>query len=85
MRQAVEKPLRVLIVDDEASQRTGLAGMVDAWGMTPETASGGAEALDKLSAFSPDVIVTDLNMDGMDGYTLLERLRESGDSPRLSC
>jgi len=55
--------------------------MVDAWGMTPETASGGSEALDKMSAFSPDVIVTDLNMDGMDGYQLLEKLRESGDSP----
>jgi DNA-binding NtrC family response regulator len=70
-----------LIVDDEASQRTGLAGMVGAWGMTPETASDGAEALEKLGEFSPDVIVTDLNMDGMDGYSLLERLREAGDAP----
>ena len=81
MGQAVVHPLRILIVDDEASQRTGLAGMVEAWGMTAETASDGAEALEKLAGFSPDVIVTDLNMDGMDGYALLERLQEAGDAP----
>ena len=74
-------PLRVLIVDDEASQRTGLAGMVEAWGMTVETASGGIEALKKLDGFSPDVIVTDLKMADMDGHTLLTRLGEAGDAP----
>ncbi len=81
MGSYVGKGLRVLIVDDEASQRSGLAGMVEAWGMTPETASGGAEALEKLPGFSPDVIVTDLNMADMDGYALLERLQGSGDAP----
>jgi len=74
-------PLRVLIVDDDASQRTGLAGMVEAWGMTVQTASGGIEALDKLASFSPHVIVTDLKMADMDGRTLLARLREAGDAP----
>jgi DNA-binding NtrC family response regulator len=73
--------LRVLIVDDEASQRTGLAGMVTAWGMLAETASDGAEALEKLSQIPVDVILTDLNMPGMDGFELLDRLRNLGDSP----
>jgi DNA-binding NtrC family response regulator len=73
--------LRVLIVDDDASQRTGLAGMVEAWGMTVQTASGGIEALDKLASFSPHVIVTDLKMADMDGRTLIARLREAGDAP----
>ena len=77
----VEKPLRVLIVDDEASQRTGLAGMVSAWGMAAETASEGAEALEKVTRFTPDVIVTDLNMPGMDGYQFLGKLQESGEAP----
>jgi len=77
----VEKSLRVLIVDDEASQRTGLAGMVNAWGMAAETASEGAEALEKVARFTPDVIVTDLNMPGMDGYQFLGKLQESGDAP----
>jgi DNA-binding NtrC family response regulator len=73
--------LRVLIVDDEASQRSGLAAMVSAWGMTPETAADGGEALVKLNNFAADVILTDLNMPGMDGFAFLQRLRDSGEMP----
>ncbi len=73
--------LKVLIVDDESSQRTGLAAMVSAWGMTPETAGEGNEALQKLEDFAADVILTDLNMPGLDGFGFLQRLRENGDMP----
>ena len=73
--------LRVLIVDDEPAQRSGLAAMVSAWGMTPETAADGNEALDALSRNTPDVILTDLNMPGMDGFGFLEKLREMGEMP----
>src|SRR5690348_14395357 len=79
--EPVDKLLKVLIVDDEVSQRTGLAGMVNAWGMAADTASEGAEALEKVASFSPDVIVTDLNMPGMDGYQFLEKLQDLGDAP----
>jgi DNA-binding NtrC family response regulator len=79
--ELVDKLLKVLIVDDEASQRTGLSGMVKAWNMSAETASEGAEALEKVASFSPDVIVTDLNMPGMDGFQFLGKLRELGDAP----
>jgi DNA-binding NtrC family response regulator len=70
-----------MIVDDEVSQRTGLAAMLSAWGMKPETAGDGNEALAKLVGFPADVIITDLNMPGLDGFGFLERLRESGDMP----
>ena len=73
--------MKVLIVDDEASQRSGLAAMVAAWGMTPETAADGHEALAKLAAFPADVIVTDLNMPGLDGFGFMQRLRDSGEMP----
>jgi DNA-binding NtrC family response regulator len=69
------------VVDDEASQRSGLAGMVSAWGMTAETAAEGEEALRKLASFPADVILTDLNMPGLDGFGFLERLREAGEMP----
>jgi len=73
--------LKVLIVDDEPAQRSGLAAMVSAWGMTPETAADGNEALDILSRDSADVILTDLNMPGLDGFSFMEKLREMGDMP----
>ncbi len=77
----MSQPIKVLIVDDEASQRSGLAAMVSAWGMSPETAAEGNDALLKLNDFPADVIITDLNMPGMDGYGLLQRLRDMGDMP----
>jgi DNA-binding NtrC family response regulator len=76
----MDRLLNILIVDDESSQRTGLAGMVKAWGMRAETANDGEEALAKLDSFSPDVIVTDLNMPRMDGYELMRTLRERGEA-----
>ncbi|MFB3829870.1 MAG: sigma-54-dependent transcriptional regulator [Bryobacteraceae bacterium] len=77
----LDEPLKVLIVDDELSQRTGLAAMVSAWGMHPETAGDGNEALEKLAGFTADVILTDLSMPGLDGFGFLQKLREMGDMP----
>jgi DNA-binding NtrC family response regulator len=77
----LSEQIRVLIVDDEASQRSGLAAMVSAWGMTAETAADGNEALVKLNSFQADVIVTDLNMPGLDGFGFLKRLRDAGEMP----
>ena len=65
---------RVLIVDDEETQRNGLASMVSSWGFTAETACDGQEALDKLNNGTVQVLVTDLMMPRMDGFELLKRL-----------
>src|SRR5215471_1475265 len=80
-RTVLTQPINVLIVDDEASQRSGLAAMVSAWGFTPETAAEGNEALLKLADFPADVIITDLNMPGLDGFGFLQRLRDTGEMP----
>ena len=77
----MNQQIRVLIVDDEESQRAGLAAMVSAWGMLPKTAGDGNEALETLNSFPADVILTDLNMPGLDGFGFLQRLRETGDMP----
>ena len=74
----MDRLLKILIVDDESSQRTGLAGMVKAWGMQAETATDGADALEKLETYAADVVVTDLNMPRMDGYELMKTMREEG-------
>ena len=49
----MNQSIKVLIVDDESSQRSGLSAMVSAWGMQPETAAEGNEALAKLADFPP--------------------------------
>ena len=72
---------RVLIVDDEETQRSGLASMITSWGFAAETACDGQDALDKLSAGSVQVLVTDLMMPRMDGFELLKRLGSQGNMP----
>ena len=69
---------RVLIVDDEEHQRSGLAGIVSAWGYAAETADDGLAALEKLDSFPAHVIITDLMMPRMDGTALLRELQERG-------
>jgi DNA-binding NtrC family response regulator len=65
---------KVLIVEDEENERTGLAELVSAWGYSAETASDGAEGLEKVISWSPSIVVTDLKMPRMGGLELLERI-----------
>ncbi len=65
---------RVLIVEDEDNERTGLAELVSAWGYRAETAKDGAEGLEKVASWSPSIVVTDMKMPRMGGLELLERL-----------
>lgn len=65
---------RILIADDEESQRNGLASMIRGWGFGTETAADGQEALEKLLAEPISVLITDLKMPRMDGFELLRRL-----------
>lgn len=75
-------PTRVLIVDDEESQRTALAAMVRSWGFGAIMAGDGLEALDKIAQEPVQVIVTDLMMPRMDGRELLRTLhQETGNPP----
>jgi DNA-binding NtrC family response regulator len=65
---------KVLIVEDEDNERTGLAELISAWGYRTETARDGMEALDKIATWSPNIVVTDLKMPRMGGMELIERL-----------
>lgn len=65
---------KVLIVEDEENERTGLAELVSAWGYRADTARDGAEGLEKVTSWSPAIVVTDLKMPRMSGLELLERI-----------
>ena len=71
MTMAQEK---VLIVEDEVNERSGLAELVGAWGYRTETAADGVEALEKVVGWNPGIIITDLKMPRMDGMELLEHV-----------
>jgi two-component system, sensor histidine kinase and response regulator len=74
--------VKVLIVDDNRTNRRILEGLVTHWGMIPTVASDGEEALGLYAAAdaagSPfSLILTDMHMPRMDGFGLVERLREN--------
>jgi signal transduction histidine kinase len=67
---------RILIVDDEADARELFASIVEASGASVITASSAEEAMDALRATRIDVLVSDIEMPGEDGYSLLQRARD---------
>jgi DNA-binding NtrC family response regulator len=70
---------QILVVDDDAQQRSDIAEMVESLGFHVATATDGEDALVKLNSFPADVILTDLMMPRMDGVALLRVLAERGD------
>ena len=70
--------LNALVVDDNATNRRILQEMLKSWGMRPTLAESSAAALECVKqARDPfALILSDVNMPDMDGFTLLERLRQ---------
>jgi signal transduction histidine kinase/CheY-like chemotaxis protein/putative methionine-R-sulfoxide reductase with GAF domain len=68
--------LDVLIVDDDPDALELLRAILGAAGASVRSAASAAEALKRLEAHVPDVVVSDVEMPGEDGYTLVRRLRQ---------
>ena len=68
---------RILIVDDDADLLKLLQIRLQANGYEISCASSGEEALARVAAVRPDLVITDLRMDGMDGMALFEALHHS--------
>ncbi len=66
----------VLIVDDDADLLETLARLLGRFGHKCLVAASGAEAITLIEAASPDLVVTDLHMPGMDGVAVVRRARE---------
>ncbi|WP_018411207.1 ATP-binding protein [Methyloversatilis thermotolerans] len=72
---------RVLLVDDDATQRDMLTSMLQPLGFDIDEADGGEQALARVARARPDVVLLDINMDGMDGWETARRLREFAGEP----
>ena len=68
---------RVLVVDDHFLNVKLLEARLQLASYEVVTASGGAEALEKVSQHKPDIVLLDVMMPGMDGYEVCRRLRAS--------
>ncbi len=68
---------KVLVADDELHERQGLVELLGVWGYEAETAADGQEAIEKIAAFNPAIVVSDLRMPGMDGMALLRHVHET--------
>jgi CheY-like chemotaxis protein len=69
---------RVLIVDDDPLIRELLRDFLTTVGDEVATAASGAEAVEVVPIFQPDVILTDMVMPGMSGTDVLDALRRDG-------
>jgi DNA-binding NtrC family response regulator len=72
----------IVVVDDEPLQRDILKTILDDDGHETHSAASGEEALDTTKKFHPDVILTDLRMEGMDGVELMEHAK--AENPALT-
>ena len=70
----------ILVVDDEPLQRDILKTILDDEGYETHTAASGEEALRTIDKFQPDVVLTDLKMEGMGGIELLATARAENPS-----
>ncbi|MCX4246608.1 sigma-54-dependent transcriptional regulator [Paraliomyxa miuraensis] len=67
---------KILVVDDEAAARAALSELLRDEGYVVHTAGDGFKALGQLEDWTPDVVVTDVQMPGMSGIELMEKIRE---------
>ena len=68
--------INVMVVDDEVDAVGLVKRIMENCGATVTTCSSGAECLESLPRVRPDVLVMDIGMPNMDGYTLIRKLRE---------
>lgn len=72
-----DRPLKLLVVEDDADLLNLFTMVVDGWNFPVElsTAVNGFEGLVRIGQVRPDMVVTDLNMPGMDGLQMVRSLK----------
>jgi CheY-like chemotaxis protein len=67
---------RVLVVDDNRDAADSLGILLRFSGVEVHVAHDGSAALEAMRAFSPEIVILDLGMPGMDGYDVARRIRQ---------
>ena len=81
-----KKEIRVIVIEDDPIIRFTLTRMLKNKYSSVDSAENGLDGLHMISSKKYDVIVTDLQMPIMDGYTMIQRVRESDtETPIIIC
>lgn len=83
MNQTPDTPPTVLVVDDDSSYCTIIRELLVRNGYQVRLAYGAEQALDLLQREPPDLILTDLMMPEVDGFTFIKRLRATPAQARI--
>ena len=75
-RQGLQERKKVLVAEDSITSRMLLKNVLEAAGYEVVTAVNGLEALHKIESVAPDVLVSDVEMPQMDGFTLTAKVRK---------
>ena len=73
----MDKQERVLVVEDDGRVRQALFDLLTSWGYSVKTAENGVEGLEAIASFHPVVVLSDLQMPGLNGLELLKVARSS--------
>jgi putative two-component system response regulator len=80
-RMSIDSAFRILVVDDEPANVRLLERLLRSNGHANTTSTTDAREVERLcDEIDPDLILLDLHMPAMDGFTLLQRLRERLDA-----
>jgi two-component system OmpR family response regulator len=75
--------MRILVIEDEADLLASLAKALREEGYAVDTAADGEEGLYKAQSWDYDALVLDVMLPGLDGWTVLQRLRKTKKTPVL--
>jgi len=74
---------KILVIDDDKSIRESLELYLEEEGYDVHTASNGTEGLNQFVAITPDVVILDIRLPDIDGFTVLEDLREEDEKVKV--
>jgi len=77
MESETEPADRVLVVEDDASARQAMTMLLEFEGFEVRSAPGGDIALEVVENWTPDLVISDVQMPGGDGFTLVSALRNA--------
>ncbi len=74
------RSFRILVVEDQRALRLVMARLLEKLGHVVQVAEAGAQAIETLDRFKPEIIFSDISMPGMNGYELVRKLRRRPDT-----